>query len=174
MTLNHFPFDLNSCVEEALDLLAPKAREKHIDLLHIIHDDLPAGVIGDEQRLRQVLLNLVGNAIKFTDKGEVCLEVTGRPLPPLEDSNEEHDAWEISFAIRDTGIGIPHEKMDLLFKVFSQIDGSTTRVRGGTGLGLAICARLVQMMHGAREAALEPSAPRRYLEQSRTRSRGCR
>jgi PAS domain S-box-containing protein len=149
MTLNHFPFDLNSCVEEALDLLAPKAREKHIDLLHIIHDDLPAGVIGDEQRLRQVLLNLVGNAIKFTDKGEVCLEVTGRPLPPLEDSNEERDAWEISFAIRDTGIGIPHEKMDLLFKVFSQIDGSTTRVRGGTGLGLAICERLVQLMGGA-------------------------
>ena len=149
MTLNQFPFDLNSCVEEALDLLAPKAREKKLDLLHIIHDDLPASLVGDEQRLRQVLLNLVGNAIKFTDKGEVCLEVTGQPLPPLEDSGEDRDQWEIGFAVRDTGIGIPHEKMNLLFKVFSQIDSSATRARGGTGLGLAICERLVQLMGGA-------------------------
>ena len=149
MTLNQFPFDLNSCVEEALDLLAPKAREKKLDLLHIIHDELPASLIGDEQRLRQVILNLVGNAIKFTDKGEVCLEVNGQPLPPLEDAKGGQDMWEISFAVRDTGIGIPHEKMDLLFKVFSQIDASATRVRGGTGLGLAICERLVQLMGGA-------------------------
>jgi len=149
MTLNQFPFDLNSCVEEALDLLAPKAREKRIDLLHIIHEDLPTGLIGDEQRLRQVLLNLVGNAIKFTDKGEVCLEVTGQPLPPQVDAVEGRDQWEFSFAVRDTGIGIPHEKMGLLFQVFSQIDASSTRVRGGTGLGLAICERLVQLMGGA-------------------------
>ena len=79
-------------MEEALDLLAPKAREKHLDLLHIIHDDLPASLVGDEQRLRQVLLNLVGNAIKFTDKGEVCLEVTGQPLPPLERSRSRRRA----------------------------------------------------------------------------------
>jgi PAS domain S-box-containing protein len=149
MTLNAFPFDLNSCIEEALDLLAPKAREKRLDLLHVIHDDLPSSLVGDEQRLRQVLLNLVGNALKFTDKGEVCLEVTGHPLPPLEGNADELDPWEISFAIRDTGIGIPHEKMDLLFKVFSQIDSSATRVRGGTGLGLAICERLVQLMGGS-------------------------
>ena len=149
MTLNQFPFDLNSCVEEALDLLAPKAREKKLDLLHIIHDELPASLIGDEQRLRQVLLNLVGNAIKFTDKGEVCLEVKGQPLPPLEDAKGDQDMWEIAFAVRDTGIGIPHEKMNLLFKVFSQIDASATRVRGGTGLGLVICERLVQLMGGA-------------------------
>src|ERR1700759_5516722 len=77
LTLNQFPFDLRSCVEEALDLLAPKAREKHIDLVHIIDEDLPPSLVGDDQRLRQVLLNLAGNAIKFTDKGEVCLEVTG-------------------------------------------------------------------------------------------------
>jgi len=98
LTLNHFPFDLRSCVEEALDLLAPKAREKHLDLVHIIHEDLPASLVGDDQRLRQVLLNLVGNAIKFTEKGEVCLEVTGQVLPLLENAGlEAHDSWEISF-----------------------------------------------------------------------------
>jgi two-component system sensor histidine kinase/response regulator len=130
--------------------LAPKAREKHLDLLHVVHENLPVTLVGDEQRLRQVILNLVGNAIKFTDKGEICLEVTGRTLPALADVGAEaRDSWEISFAVRDTGIGIPHEKMELLFKVFSQIDASATRVRGGTGLGLAICERLVQLMGGS-------------------------
>ena len=149
LTLNHFPFDLRSCVEEALDLMAPKAREKHLDLVHIIHEDLPASLVGDDQRLRQVLLNLVGNAIKFTDKGEVCLEVTGRILPHLQEPGADaRDLWEISFAVRDTGIGIPHEKMDLLFKVFSQVDSTATRAKGGTGLGLAISERLVQLMGG--------------------------
>jgi PAS domain S-box-containing protein len=150
LTLTKFPFDLSSCVEEALDLLAPKAREKRLDLLHIVHEDLPSSIVGDEGRLRQVILNLVGNAIKFTDKGEVCLEVTGRVVPPIEsDAPAETDQWELTFAVRDTGIGIPHEKMDLLFKVFSQIDGSATRTAGGTGLGLAICERLVQLMGGS-------------------------
>jgi len=174
MTLNQFPFDLNSCVEEALDLLAPKAREKKLDLLHIIHDDLPPSLIGDEQRLRQVLLNLVGNAIKFTDQGEVCLEVTGRPLPPLEDSGEDRDRWEIAFAVRDTGIGIPHEKMNLLFKVFSQIDSSSTRVRGGTGLGLAICERLVQLMGGAISVTSEVGRGSTFAFTIRAASAGAR
>jgi PAS domain S-box-containing protein len=176
MTLNQFPFDLNSCVEEALDLLAPKAREKHIDLLHIIHDDMPAGLIGDEQRLRQVLLNLIGNAIKFTDKGEVCLEVTGRMLPPMTstDAKEENDTWEISFAVRDTGIGIPHDKMDLLFKVFSQVDGTSTRVRGGTGLGLAICERLVHLMGGAISVTSEVGRGSTFLFTMRAASTGVR
>ena len=151
LTLNQFPFDLGSCIEESLDLMAPKAREKHLDLLHIIHEGLPDSIVGDEQRLRQVLLNLLSNAIKFTEKGEVCLEVTGRVLPPLEDvgGGERTDLWEINFAVRDTGIGIPHEKMDLLFKVFSQVDATATRAQGGTGLGLVICERLVQLMGGA-------------------------
>ena len=150
LTLTKFPFDLGSCIEEALDLLAPKAREKRLDLLHVIHEDLPASIVGDEGRLRQVILNLAGNAIKFTDKGEVCLEVTGRLLPPMENASpEETDLWELTFAVRDTGIGIPHEKMDLLFKVFSQVDASATRAQGGTGLGLAICERLVQLMGGS-------------------------
>jgi PAS domain S-box-containing protein len=125
LTLNQFPFDLRSCVEEALDLLAPKAREKHLDLIHIIDEDLPASLIGDDQRLRQVILNLAGNAIKFTDKGEICLEIKGRAIPAAEDpATETRDMWEISFAVKDTGIGIPHEKMDLLFKVFREAPGS--------------------------------------------------
>jgi PAS domain S-box-containing protein len=174
MTLNQFPFDLSSCVEESLDLLAPKAREKHIDLLHIIHDDLPASLVGDEQRLRQVLLNLVGNAIKFTDKGEVCLEVTGQALPPLEDTGEDRDLWEISFAVRDTGIGIPHDKMDLLFKVFSQVDSTATRARGGTGLGLAICERLVQLMGGTISVTSEVGRGSTFLFTVRAVSTGVR
>ena len=175
MTLNHFPFDLRSCVEEALDLMAPKAREKHLDLLHIIHDDLPASLVGDDQRLRQVLLNLVGNAIKFTDKGEVCLEVTGRDLPPMEDAGAEaRDLWEISFAVRDTGIGIPHEKMELLFKAFSQVDATATRSQGGTGLGLVICERLVQLMGGSISVTSDPGRGSTFLFTIRAPSAGAR
>jgi PAS domain S-box-containing protein len=175
LTLNQFPFDLRSCVEEALDLMAPKAREKHLDLLHIVHEDLPASLVGDEQRLRQVLLNLVGNAIKFTDKGEVCLEVTGQTLPPLEEAGAEaRDLWEISFAVRDTGIGISHEKMELLFKVFSQIDATSTRSRGGTGLGLVICERLVQLMGGAISVTSEVGRGSTFLFTIRAPSAGAR
>ena len=175
LTLNQFPFDLRSCVEEALDLLAPKAREKHLDFVHIIHEDLPASLVGDDQRLRQVLLNLLGNAIKFTDKGEVCLEVTGWALPPLEGTAQDaQDAWEISFAVRDTGIGIPHEKMDLLFKVFSQIDATATRSRGGTGLGLAICERLVQLMGGSISVTSEMGRGSTFLFTIRATSAGSR
>jgi signal transduction histidine kinase len=147
LKLNEFPFDLRSCVQEALDLIAPKAREKHIDLVHIVHDDLPTSLIGDDQRLRQVLLNLVGNAIKFTDRGEVSLEITGyavpveESVPPTEGGTEQRDLWEIAFAIKDTGMGIPHDKMELLFKAFSQVEASATRSHGGTGLGLVICER---------------------------------
>jgi len=175
LTLNPFPFDLSSCVEEALDLLAPKAREKHLDLVHIIPEDLPASLVGDEQRLRQVLLNLVGNAIKFTDKGEVCLEVTGRALPPLEDAAlEVGDLWEISFAVRDTGIGIPHEKMELLFKAFSQVDATATRSKGGTGLGLVICERLVQLMGGSISVTSEVGRGSTFLFTIRAPSAGAR
>jgi len=175
LTLNQFPFDLRSCVEEALDLMAPKAREKHLDLLHIIHEDLPASLVGDDQRLRQVLLNLVGNAIKFTDMGEVCLEVTGQVLPPLEGAaTEAHDLWEISFAVRDTGIGIPHEKMELLFKAFSQVDATATRAQGGTGLGLVICERLVQLMGGAISVTSDVGRGSTFLFTIRAPSAGVR
>ncbi len=175
LSLNQFPFDLRSCVEEALDLMVPKAREKHLDLLHIIHEDLPPSLIGDDQRLRQVLLNLVGNAIKFTDKGEVCLEVTGKLLPPVvETGGEVRDIWEISFAVRDTGIGIPHDKMDLLFKLFSQVDSSATRAKGGTGLGLAICERLVTLMGGTISVTSEVGRGSTFLFTIRAPSAGTR
>jgi PAS domain S-box-containing protein len=175
LTLNQFPFDLASCIEESLDLMAPKAREKHLDLIHVIHDNLPTSLVGDEQRLRQVLLNLVGNAIKFTEKGEICLEVTGYILPPMEGVTlEDRDLWEISFAVRDTGVGIPHEKMDLLFKVFSQIDATATRAQGGTGLGLAICERLVQLMGGSISVTSEVGRGSTFLFTIRAPSSGPR
>jgi PAS domain S-box-containing protein len=150
LTLNQTPFDPRQCIQEVVDLLAPRAMEKHLDLVPIIHEEVPAGLIGDDQRLRQVLLNLIGNAIKFTSKGEICLEVGARPVPPLDsDPSAPGDAWEISFAVRDTGIGIPHEKMDCLFKAFSQVESTLRRTYGGTGLGLAICKRLVELMGGS-------------------------
>jgi PAS domain S-box-containing protein len=149
-TLNRGPFDLRACVEEALDLLAPKAREKRLDLVNLLHQDLPTQFIGDSQRLRQVLLNLVGNAVKFTPKGEVCVEIEGKPVPAREgESVEAGNLWELNFAVRDTGIGIPHEKMGLLFKAFSQIDATSTRIYGGTGLGLVISRRLIELMGGS-------------------------
>jgi PAS domain S-box-containing protein len=175
LALNQYPFDLHSCVEEALDLMAPKAREKHLDLVHIINEDLPASLVGDDQRLRQVLLNLAGNAIKFTDKGEVCLEVTGQILPPLEEAGADaRDIWEISFSVRDTGIGIPHEKMDLLFKVFNQVDASATRAQGGTGLGLVISERLVQLMGGTISVTSEVGRGSTFLFTIRAPSAGAR
>jgi PAS domain S-box-containing protein len=175
LKLNEFPFDLRSCIEEALDLLAPKAREKRLDLVHVVHDDLPASLVGDNGRLRQVLLNLVGNAIKFTDKGEVSLEVTGALLPPIEGAAPDGgDIWEISFAVKDTGIGIPHDKMDLLFKVFSQIDATATRTQGGTGLGLVICERLVHLMGGTISVASEVGRGSTFLFTLRAPSAGAR
>jgi PAS domain S-box-containing protein len=176
LKLNEFPFDLRSCVEEALDLLAPKAREKHLDLVHVVHDDLPSSLVGDDQRLRQVLLNLVGNAIKFTERGEVSLEVTGRILPPLDATAplDTRDFWEISFAVKDTGIGIPHDKMDLLFKVFSQVDAAATRTHGGTGLGLVICERLVHLMGGTISVSSEVGRGSMFLFTIRAPSAGAR
>jgi PAS domain S-box-containing protein len=146
--LNKDPFDLRTCVEEALDLLAPKAREKRLDLINLMHENVPATLVGDGQRLRQVLLNLAGNAVKFTNHGEVCVEINAQPISTSALS-QPRDLWEISFAVRDTGIGIPHEKMDLLFKAFSQVDATSTRNYGGTGLGLVISKRLIELMGGS-------------------------
>ena len=180
LKLSEYPFDLRSCVQEALDLIAPKAREKHLDLVHIVHDDLPSSLIGDDQRLRQVLLNLVGNAIKFTDRGEVSLEVTGAVMPALgetpaaEPGTEPRDLWEISFAVKDTGMGIPHDKMELLFKAFSQVEGSATRTHGGTGLGLVICERLVHLMGGTISVTSEVGKGSTFLFTIRAPSSGAR
>lgn len=140
LELEEQPFELRDCIEVSLDLLSSKAAEKGLDLLYIIKENTPASIRGDLTRVRQVLTNLLGNAIKFTHTGEVFISVTAKKI--------EGDLHEIIFAVKDTGIGIPGEKISKLFQPFSQVDVSTTRVYGGTGLGLAICKKLVELMGG--------------------------
>ncbi len=142
MELDPHPFDIRTCVEEVLDLLAGKAAQAGIDLVYQIDHKLPARIIGDSMRLRQVLINLLGNALKFTPKGEVFLGVM--MAPPAHG-----DELQLDFEVKDTGIGIPEEKLGKLFKAFSQVDSSTTRNYGGTGLGLVICERLINLMGGS-------------------------
>ena len=153
LELEQHPFGLENAVGEAVELFAPKAAEKGLDLLIDVDPALPDLVVGDVTRLRQVLVNLVGNALKFTARGEV--EVTLKPAlgphPSFQDVFQPDGAAPEPFvevAVRDSGIGIPPEKQDRLFKSFSQVDSSTTREFGGTGLGLAICRRLVELMGG--------------------------
>jgi len=135
-------FDLRECVEGTLDVLAPRAAQKGLDLLYEIQEPAPASVRGDTTRLRQILVNLVGNALKFTERGEV--EITVTATAHAEDSVRQ----ELHFAVRDTGIGIPPEAQSRLFNSFTQVDASTTRKYGGTGLGLAISKRLSELMGG--------------------------
>jgi PAS domain S-box-containing protein len=135
------PFDLRECVEGALDLVAARATEKGLDLAYMVGDGTPAVIVGDVTRLRQVLLNLLSNAVKFTERGEVVLSVAAHQL----DGSGFH---ELTFAVRDTGIGIPPDRLGRLFQSFSQVDASTTRRYGGTGLGLAISQRLSELMGG--------------------------
>jgi len=144
MELENHPFELRTCIEEALELLGPKAAEKKIDLAYLVDDSIPLVISGDVTRLRQVLVNLIGNSIKFTAQGEVVLKV----FKETSVSTNPAEAMVLHFSVRDTGIGIPKEKQDYLFKSFSQVDASTTRKYGGTGLGLAICKRLVELMGG--------------------------
>lgn len=140
MELERQPFDLASCIEESLDLNATRAAEKGLNLAYLMDDLAPLTVVGDLTRLRQILVNLISNAVKFTDAGEIVVSVASRPL-----ADNYH---EIRFAVKDTGIGISEEQMDRLFRSFSQIDASTSRKYGGTGLGLAISKRLVELMGG--------------------------
>ncbi|MEM1218100.1 MAG: ATP-binding protein, partial [Bacteroidota bacterium] len=131
-------FKLTQPIEEVFDLLSSKADEKGIELLYEISGTCPAFVSGDITRVRQILLNLVNNALKFTEKGEVLIRVQS----VAEKANHLH------FWVKDTGIGIPSDRIDRLFKSFSQVDASTTRKYGGTGLGLAICKHLTELMNG--------------------------
>src|SRR6266850_2479865 len=140
------PFDLRVCIEEALALLGTKAAEKKLDIAYQLEDGIPAQMIGDVTRLRQVLVNLVSNGIKFTSKGEVVIQVKVLATPGR--NGPRSDNWQLHFSIRDTGIGIPVDGLARLFKSFSQADASTTRRFGGTGLGLAISKRLVELMSG--------------------------
>ena len=164
LELEEQPFGLRTCIEESLDLLAPKAAEKRLELAYLIDPQTPRIIAGDVTRLRQILVNLLSNAVKFTATGEVTVSVTAKgiggnvwgssadsslesllapaPLPTL------HPCYEIQFAVKDTGIGIPADRLDRLFKAFSQVDSSTSRHYGGTGLGLVISQRLCEMMGG--------------------------
>lgn len=143
------PLSVRGVVEEALEIVGPRARETGIELICEIEPDVPELILGDAVRIRQVLTNLVGNAVKFTERGEVV--VTVGLLPGSGDSRAE-----IEFCVRDTGIGIPEDRLPLLFVPFSQADASTTRRFGGTGLGLAISKRLTELMGGAISATSVP------------------
>ncbi|CAM3064881.1 response regulator [Rariglobus hedericola] len=158
LQLEHRPFLLEKVVSDALELLQPKAAEKNLDLAVHMDASLPDLVIGDVTRLRQILVNLAGNSLKFTSHGEVIIDVVpvSGPHPSFRDSFAAEEGAYVQFNVRDTGIGIPAEKQDRLFKSFTQVDSSTTRHYGGTGLGLAICKRLVELMGGLIWVESEP------------------
>ncbi len=140
MDIEAHPFDLRECVESALDLVSARATEKHLDTAYVYEGEVPAAIVGDVTRLRQIMLNLLSNAVKFTEHGEVVLTVTSQSVTAGQAA--------LTFAVRDTGIGLSDDAMSRLFQSFSQADSSTTRKYGGTGLGLAISRRLAELMGG--------------------------
>jgi signal transduction histidine kinase/ActR/RegA family two-component response regulator len=151
LDLESLPFQLRHSLSTIMKALAIRAQQKELDVVYSVHAAVPDSLIGDVGRLRQILINLVGNAIKFTHQGEVAVDVA------LAANEQSHDgarqvAMEgtvlLHFAVRDTGIGIPADKQQRIFEAFTQANGSTTREYGGTGLGLAICTQLVQLMGG--------------------------
>jgi CheY-like chemotaxis protein len=151
LELDHQPFDIRDCIEETLDLLAPKAAEKNLELAYLIYKNTPSWLYGDVTRIRQILVNLVGNGLKFTNSGEVIVGVTARQISVVDEDpviTADEPTYEVRFVVKDTGIGIPQDKIDRLFKAFSQVDSSTTRNYGGTGLGLIISRRLTELMDG--------------------------
>jgi len=164
LEMENRPFPLHECIESALDLMAPKAAEKGLDLACIIAPDTPVVISSDSTRLKQILINLLGNAIKFTERGEIVVRVTAQEIPSrsfemfqageaIEPLNEASPcdvrSYELLFSVKDTGIGIPVDRRDHLFQPFAQVDASTTRKYGGTGLGLTISRRLSEMMGGS-------------------------
>lgn len=140
--LENKPFYINNVIEETYDLLSVNANNKGLDLLYFIEPTVPLEIEGDITRLRQIMINLVSNGIKFTEKGEIQVNVKNLGL-------EDDDFYKLEFTVKDTGIGIPKEKYYRLFESFSQVDSSTTRKYGGTGLGLAISQRLITLMGGS-------------------------
>jgi signal transduction histidine kinase/CheY-like chemotaxis protein len=157
MDLERQPFDLAECVDSALDLLAPQAAQKGLELTAFVAPGTPAVLVGDLTRVRQILANLLGNAVKFTDAGEIAVSVEARPLEAPPQGAAPGERWhEVSFRVRDTGVGIAEDRRDRLFLSFSQIDSSTARQYGGSGLGLAICKRLTEMMGGRIGVESEP------------------
>src|SRR5437868_9663036 len=143
MVMEEIPFALRGTVFNALNTLAVKAHERLLDLVYCVDNVVPDHVVGDSFRLRQVILNLVGNAIKFTESGEVKLTIRQHDQSRCSDKE-----YCFEFSVSDTGIGIQSDKLDLIFDTFCQADGSTTRKFGGTGLGLSISKKLVSLMGG--------------------------
>jgi signal transduction histidine kinase len=158
------PFDFRECLDRSLKVLAVRAHEKGLELLCDVASEIPAVMTGDPTRLRQIILNLVGNAIKFTSEGEISLAVQ------REERGEP--GWMLRFTISDTGIGIPESQLLRIFEPFSQADSSTTREFGGTGLGLTISTRLVQAMGGTigvvseRAGEVNSRLPRCWVKQT--------
>ncbi len=168
LELENLSFDLEICIEEAIEIFALAAQKKGLDINAVLEDDLPVLLLGDTVRLRQILINLIGNAIKFTAQGEVFIKVerdrefeesieksisaSPNNQPNAQPNNHPNDQYQapiyIKFSICDTGIGIAAKDINKLFKPFSQVDASTTRRFGGTGLGLSICQQLVNLMDG--------------------------
>jgi PAS domain S-box-containing protein len=176
MDLENQPFDVRKCVESAVDLLATRASEKGLEMIYMVDEQVPVAIVGDVTRLRQILVNLLGNAVKFTKRGEVVVQVTSERVATDAEQHKLH------FSVRDTGIGIPPDRMDRLFRSFSQVDASMTRKFGGTGLGLVISQRLCELMGGAMwvesqvdkgstfhftiQAQSAPAPPKPYLQES--------
>jgi signal transduction histidine kinase/CheY-like chemotaxis protein len=155
LELEEIDFDVRELIEGIGDLLAPRAEEKGLEYLTEVATEVPRFVRGDPTRLRQVILNLAGNAIKFTERGEVSICFGGREDPC--------GGWDAEIAVRDSGIGIPADAQARLFQPFSQADGSTTRRFGGTGLGLAISRRLVEMMNGSIELTSDVAVGTKFV-----------
>ncbi len=154
MELESQPLDLRECVEGTLDLMAGRAFEKKLDLAYIFDDAVPNAIVGDVTRLRQIILNLLSNSIKFTAQGEVVLQVSvDQYVDPL--AGDRSGVQQLHFAVKDSGLGIPPDRMNRLFQSFSQVDTSTARKFGGTGLGLAISKRLSELMGGTMWAESE-------------------
>jgi len=138
--LEHRPIDVKGCIESSMDLVSGSVGDKRIKFSYKIEENVPQFIMGDPTRLCQILINLLNNAVKFTEQGEIAVSVSN--------TNLDDGGYEIHFAVKDTGIGIPEDKMSRLFRSFSQVDASTARKYGGTGLGLAISKKLTEMMNG--------------------------
>ena len=148
MVLEDIPMNLPLCIEESIALLASAASDMNVNLAYRIYDNTPVNIIGDVTRLRQILINLVSNAIKFSENGEVIVSVERSTEPPRGSHKLIKDEFELIFKVEDTGIGIPESKIGELFSSFSQVDASTTREYGGTGLGLSISKNFCELMDG--------------------------
>jgi signal transduction histidine kinase/CheY-like chemotaxis protein len=173
LELEEQPFAVSACVEDAIDLITHKAAEKGLGLAYTIHAEVPGWVVGDVARVRQIIINFLSNAVKFTEEGEIVVDVATNPLPDTSCADAE-----VVFSVRDTGIGIPEEKQDDLFDSFTQADASTAREYGGTGLGLSISKQLAELMDGRIELESAPGegstfrlvVPMQAVEQEETQA----